>query len=147
MKNLTTYPGAKTYQSGTGITTALLTRFREINEHDRNQMFGFKKESDLFSAVKEGKITEDEVDMFLTWYEKEYVSPFWTADILKDFDDDSEWIVTCIYTDGSIDLISREGKVQRENTGTMGTTYEKIGTLDAIVEKPITLDSLLKEEK
>ena len=147
MKNLTTYPGAKTYQSGTGITTELLTRFREINEYDRNQMFGFKKESDLFKEVKEGKLTEDEIDMYLTWYEKEYVSPFWNGDILKDNSDDSEWIVTCIYTDGSIDLIPKEGKIQRKNTGTIGTDYEKIGSLEVIIEKNITISSLLREEK
>ena len=144
MENLTSYVNAKIYNYNVGVKSELLKRFREINEHDRMQLFGFKKENEVFSNIREGTIDEETMDMILTWYEKEYISPFWSGDILKDQSDDSQWIVTCIYTDGSIDLISASGAIVRENTGTMKTDYIKIGTLNVTIEPEITLETLLK---
>ena len=132
-----------TYSKGAGIRTDLVKRFRAINECDRGHLLGVNKESELFTAVRNGELDEETIELFLTWFEKEYIIPFWTGDILKDTDDDSEWIVTCIYTDGSIDLISSNGNIKRENTGTMGNEYIKVGFLEVIMEPTATLKSLL----
>lgn len=143
MSNTTNINKGKTYNNGTGIKSDLLKRFKAINEYDRYQLLGVKKESDLFSAVRKGELDEDTIDLFLTWYEKEYVSPFWTGDILKEVDTDSEWIVTCIYTDGSIDLIPAKGTIRRENIGTMGNEFIKVGSLEVIMEHDVCLETLL----
>lgn len=114
----------------------LFDRFLDINEDDRKILFGFTKESDLRKTLNEKKLTMDYLHKTVEWFENEYMSPFWTGDIIQDTNQ-KNWIVTCIYTDNSIDLISAEGEIRRKNTGTLTTEYIKIGKLEKIYEEEV----------
>lgn len=131
------------YSGGVGIRTSLLKRFKNINDHDKKEIFGFSKEGELFTAFRKNEINEEDLESLLDWYENDYICPFWTGCILKDVNN-QEWIVTCVYTDNSIDLISREDEIQRTTIGSLGSSYVKIGSLEVIVEPDVTIEDLLK---
>lgn len=112
----------------------LIDRFKAVNEEDRIIMFGFKTENELRSSMLKEEISSEEIIELLEWFENTYMIPFWTGDILSNETDGSVWIVTCVYTDGSIDLISAEGKVKRKNVGTLRNDYICNGQLEKITE-------------
>ena len=104
-----------------------------INRDDRKKLFGFTTEKEMITAIKDGNTTDDIVRATLKWYEEDYNIPVWTGNILKDTDG-NQWIVTCVYTDNSVDLISRTGEIKRKNCGAISNKFEVIGKLDKIKE-------------
>ena len=104
-----------------------------INREDRKKLFGFTTEKEMISAINDGMTSYDSIIKTLQWYEDVYDVPYWIGDILED-KDKNQWIVTCVYTDNSIDLITRFGDVKRKNCGTISNFFTKIGKIEKIKE-------------
>lgn len=104
-----------------------------INRNDRKKLFGFTTEKEMIQAIKDNITTVMDIKKVLKWYEEEYKFPFWTGDIVKDKDDE-KWIITCVYTDNSIDLISESKVIKRKNCGMLSSNLVKVGKLEKIWE-------------
>ena len=134
----------KTDQGSLIPTKKLIDRYKDINEDDRKILFGFSTESDLRSFMFKENVTCDEIMELIDWFKNEYMVPFWTGDVITKETDGTKWIVTCVYTDGSIDLISAEGKIERRNIGTLRNDYISDGQLEKIIEPEVNFADLLR---
>ena len=59
-----------------------------------------------------------------------YQIPCWIGDII--LYDKQTWIVTCVYTDNSVDLLSKSEKIKKINTGLYLKNFAVIGQLEKI---------------
>ena len=134
----------KTDQGSLVASKKLIDSYKDINEDDRKVLFGFSTEADLRSFMFKEEVTCDEIMEVINWFKNEYMIPFWIGDVIMNETNGSRWIVTCVYTDGSIDLISAEGKVERKNIGTLRNDYISDGQLEKIIEPEVNFADLLR---
>lgn len=93
-------------------------------------MFNCGKET-LKTKLKNGTLKESFVEERLREYMEDYESPF-TGDIIEW--KGVEYIVTCAYTDNSVDLINRYGEkiIRKTECGLYDENWKKIGKLEIV---------------
>ena len=106
----------------TVFTTQQLDAFlKEINGDDLKKMF----DSSILSFIKQK--SQEVIEEKLTEYWS-YVVPVKIGDVVKI--NNLEYIVTCIYTDNSVDLLGKD--VKKTNRGLYGVPVNKVGELQCI---------------
>lgn len=98
---------------------------KEINNSDLIKMFN----SSVVSFIKTRP--QEEVEKKLTEY-WEYELPVTFGDIVEI--NNVTYVVTCIYTDNSVDLLTCGTDIKKKNIGLYGVDVKKVGTLQCIVE-------------
>ena len=101
----------------------IIEYLKDINDDDLRTMFG----SSIISIIKnkpQDMIADKLIDYF------NYDVPVKLGDIVVI--NESKYIVTCVYTDNSVDLLGES--VKKVNKGLYGTNVTKVGELQCIVE-------------
>ncbi len=95
---------------------------KEINCDDLRTMF----DSSFVSTIKTKPIKEVVTKLEEYW---KYVVPVSLGDIIKI--NDKEYVVTCLYTDNSVDLLDSDR--EKKNKGLYKVLFEKVGELQCII--------------